>query len=98
MHRMKEDKEGTLSCPNYAYDLESGKGLVDMWGEELESIYLRLESEKKGRKTVEAQQLWFRHGEDRPWRGNPHAGFLAVLDEPKPKDEQEKASSILRHY
>ena len=51
------------------YDCESGKGLVDMWGEEFGIIYLRLESEKKGRKTVEAHHLRFGHGEDRPWMG-----------------------------
>merc|ERR1712038_693543 len=36
MRRVKEDKEWTLFCPNEAYDAASGKGLMDVWGDEFE--------------------------------------------------------------
>merc|ERR1719387_281804 len=41
-------------------DIETGKTLQDMWGEEFEATYERLEKEKKGRQTIKAQQLWFK--------------------------------------
>ena len=31
---------------------------MDVWGEEFEALYSRLEQEGKGRKTVKAQHLW----------------------------------------
>ena len=60
MQRVKDDQDWTLFCPNEAYDAETGKGLIDLWGEEFEALYIRLEAEGKGRKTIKAQQLWFR--------------------------------------
>jgi hypothetical protein len=60
MRRVKEDGEWTLFCPNEAYDQETGKGLIDVWGDDFDAMYVRLEKEQKGRKTVKAQQLWFR--------------------------------------
>lgn len=32
---------------------------MDLWGEDFEILYKRLETEGKGRKTVKAQHLWF---------------------------------------
>ena len=60
MQRVKDDQDWTLFCPNEAFDAETGKGLIDLWGEEFEALYIRLEAEGKGRKTIKAQQLWFR--------------------------------------
>ena len=31
---------------------------MDLWGDEFEALYEKLEREQKGRKTVKAQQLW----------------------------------------
>ena len=33
---------------------------MDLWGEDFEKLYTKLEAEGIGRKTVKAQQLWFR--------------------------------------
>merc|ERR1719158_2595308 len=72
MQRVKDDKEWTLFCPNEAYDAETGKGLIDLWGEDFEALYTRLEAEGKGRKTVKAQQLWFRVLEAQMETGTPY--------------------------
>lgn len=57
---IQENQDWTLFCPNEAYDNDTGKGLMDLWGEDFEKLYTRLEAEGIGRKTVKAQQLWFR--------------------------------------
>merc|ERR1719337_710572 len=56
MRRVKENADWTLFCPNEAYDKESNRGLMDVWGEEFDQMYLQLEADGKGRKTVKAQQ------------------------------------------
>ena len=37
-----------------AFDKSTGKGLMDVWGEEFDAMYTRLEKEGKGRKTIKA--------------------------------------------
>merc|ERR1712241_908781 len=44
----------------------------DVWGEDFESLYERLEAEGKGRKVVKAQQLWFRVLESQMETGTPY--------------------------
>merc|ERR1712060_639904 len=91
MRRVKEDKEWTLFCPNEAYDEETGKGLMDVWGEEFERMYLRLESEKKGRKVVKAQQLWFRVLESQMETGTP---YMLYKDHANRKSNQQNLGTI----
>merc|ERR1711970_1650399 len=54
MRRVKENADWTLFCPNEAYDQETGKGLMDVWGEDFDKLYEQLEKDGKGRKTVKA--------------------------------------------
>merc|ERR1712045_421124 len=91
MRRVKEDKEWTLFCPNEAFDEQSGKGLMDVWGEEFECMYTRLESEKKGRKTVKAQQLWFRILESQMETGTP---YMLYKDHANGKSNQQNLGTI----
>merc|ERR1712087_217976 len=91
MQRVKEDKDWTLFCPNEAYDKESGKGLMDVWGEEFERMYLKLESEKKGRKSVKAQQLWFRVLESQMETGTP---YMLYKDHANRKSNQQNLGTI----
>merc|ERR1712137_1419743 len=91
MRRVKEDKEWTLFCPNEAYDTETGKGLMDVWGLEFESMYTRLEDEKKGRKTVKAQQLWFRILESQMETGTP---YMLYKDHANRKSNQQNLGTI----
>jgi len=91
MRRVKEDKEWTLFCPNEAYDQESGKGLIDVWGEEFEKMYERLEAEGKGRKAVKAQQLWFRILESQMETGTP---YMLYKDHANRKSNQQNLGTI----
>jgi len=91
MQRVKDDKDWTLFCPNEAYDSTSGKGLMDVWGEEFEGMYTRLEMEKKGRKTVKAQQLWFRILESQMETGTP---YMLYKDHANRKSNQQNLGTI----
>merc|ERR1712194_173524 len=91
MRRVKEDKEWTLFCPNEAYDVEMGKGLMDVWGDEFEQLYTRLEGEGKGRKTVKAQQLWFRVLESQMETGTP---YMLYKDHANRKSNQMNLGTI----
>merc|ERR1719393_1133571 len=44
MRRVKENSDWTLFCPNEAYDKESSKSLMDVWGDEFNSLYTRMEA------------------------------------------------------
>merc|ERR1712190_241904 len=90
MKRVKEDGDWTLFCPNIAYDKESGKGLVDVWGEEFERMYTRLEAEGKG-KTVKAQPLWFRILESQMETGTP---YMLYKDHANRKSNQQNLGTI----
>merc|ERR1711963_905825 len=91
MRRVKEDGEWTLFCPNEAYDVETGKGLIDVWGDEFERMYVRLEAEGKGRKTVKAQQLWFRILESQMETGTP---YMLYKDHANRKSNQQNLGTI----
>merc|ERR1719317_876915 len=45
MRRVKDNESWTLFCPNETVDVETGRGLMDVWGEEFEQVYVRLEAE-----------------------------------------------------
>jgi ribonucleoside-diphosphate reductase alpha subunit len=72
MKRVKQDGDWTLFCPNEAMDEETGKCLWDFYGDEFEEKYTRMEREGKGRRTVKAQQLWFRILESQMETGTPY--------------------------
>jgi ribonucleoside-diphosphate reductase alpha subunit len=91
MQRVKDNAEWTLFCPNEAYDAESGKGLIDVWGDEFETMYLRLEAEGKGRKAVKAQQLWFRILESQMETGTP---YMLYKDHANRKSNQQNLGTI----
>jgi ribonucleoside-diphosphate reductase alpha chain len=52
MQRVKDDGDWTLFCPNEA------KGLFNCFGEEFNKLYIKYESEGKGKKTIKAQKVW----------------------------------------
>merc|ERR1712232_1400359 len=91
MRRVKENGNWTLFCPNEAFDKETGKGLIDVWGEEFENMYTRLEAEEKGRKTVSAQQLWFRILESQMETGTP---YMLYKDHANRKSNQQNLGTI----
>merc|ERR1712127_172985 len=91
MQRVKDDKDWTLFCPNEAYDKDGCKGLMDVWGGEFEEMYTRLEKENKGRKTVKAQQLWFRILESQMETGTP---YMLYKDHANRKSNQQNLGTI----
>jgi len=91
MKRVKDNADWTLFCPNEAYDQESGKGLMDVWGEEFESMYLKFEADGKGRKSVKAQQLWFRILESQMETGTP---YMLYKDAANRKSNQQNLGTI----
>jgi len=91
MKRVKENGDWTLFCPNEAYDQQSNKGLMDVWGEEFEQMYIQLESAGKGRKTVKAQQLWFRVLESQMETGTP---YMLYKDAANRKSNQQNLGTI----
>jgi ribonucleoside-diphosphate reductase alpha subunit len=91
MTRVKNNGDWTLFCPNEAYDQESDKGLIDVWGEEFERMYTQLEAAGKGRKTVKAQQLWFRILESQMETGTP---YMLYKDAANRKSNQQNLGTI----
>jgi ribonucleoside-diphosphate reductase alpha subunit len=91
MRRVKDNGEWTLFCPNEAYDKDTSKGLIDVWGEDFETMYTKLEREGKGRKTVKAQQLWFRILESQMETGTP---YMLYKDSANRKSNQQNLGTI----
>ena len=91
MSRVKNNEDWTLFCPNEAFDQETGKGLMDVWGDDFEKMYARLESENKGRKTIKAQQLWFRILESQMETGTP---YMLYKDSANRKSNQMNLGTI----
>ena len=91
MQRVKDDQDWTPFCPNEAYDVETEKGLIDLRGEEFEALYTRLGAEGKGRKTVKAQQLWFRVLESQMETGTP---YMLYKDPCNRKSNQQNLGTI----
>lgn len=54
MKRVEANEDWTLMCPHEC------PGLDETYGEEFEALYTKYEKEGKGRKTVKAQDVWFK--------------------------------------
>merc|ERR1712226_1201812 len=91
MRRVKENGNWTLFCPNEAYDERTGKGLMDVWGEDFDRMYESAEAAGKGRKTVSAQQLWFRILESQMETGTP---YMLYKDHANRKSNQQNLGTI----
>mgnify|MGYP002803533650 FL=1 len=91
MERVKADGEWTLFCPNEAFDEETRKGLMDLWGEDFNKLYLTLEAAGKGRKTVKAQHLWSRILEAQMETGTP---YMLYKDHANRKSNQQNLGTI----
>jgi ribonucleoside-diphosphate reductase alpha subunit len=91
MRRVKENGDWTLFCPNEAYDTETGKGLIDVWGEEFDEMYLKFEAAGLGRKPVKAQKLWFTILESQMETGTP---YMLYKDACNRKSNQQNLGTI----
>merc|ERR1719510_56225 len=91
MRRVKNNEDWTLFCPNETIDMETGKGFIDVWGDEFEQMYTQMEVAGKGHKTVKAQQLWFRILESQMETGTP---YMLYKDHANRKSNQQNLGTI----
>merc|ERR1719389_14450 len=64
---------------------------MDVWGEDFERMYEAAEAAGKGRKTVSAQQLWFRILESQMETGTP---YMLYKDHANRKSNQQNLGTI----
>lgn len=85
MQRVEENGEWTLMCPHEC------PGLSDTYGEEFEALYTKYEKEGKGRKTIKAQDLWFKVLESQIETGTP---YMLYKDAANKKSNQQNLGTI----
>lgn len=85
MQRVEQNGDWTLMCPNEC------PGLGDNWGEKFEALYEKYESEGKGRKTMKAQDLWFKILESQIETGTP---YILFKDSANRKSNQQNLGTI----
>lgn len=85
MKRVEANGQWTLFCPNEA------PGLYDSWGEEFEKLYEKYEAEGRGRKTIEARELWNAVMQAQIETGNP---YLLYKDAANRKSNQQNLGTI----
>jgi ribonucleoside-diphosphate reductase alpha subunit len=85
MQRVKENGDWTLMCPNEC------PGLSDAYGPEFEALYTKYEAEGKGRKTIKAQDLWFKILESQIETGTP---YMLYKDAANMKSNQKNLGTI----
>jgi ribonucleoside-diphosphate reductase alpha chain len=85
MKRVKANEDWSLFCPNEA------PGLADCHSEEFEKLYTRYEQEGRARKTIKAQELWFKILESQVETGNP---YMLYKDAANAKSNQKNLGTI----
>jgi len=85
MRRVESNGTWSLFCPNEA------PGLADVVGEEFEALYMKYENEKRYRKQVSAQKLWFQILDSQIETGTP---YLLYKDPANKKSNQQNLGII----
>jgi ribonucleoside-diphosphate reductase alpha chain len=85
MERVKADGEWTLFSPDEA------PGLDDVYGDEFVKLYTKYESEGRGRKTIKAQELWYKIIEAQIETGTP---YMLYKDAANIKSNQKNLGTI----
>jgi ribonucleoside-diphosphate reductase alpha chain len=85
MKRVEEDGSWTLMCPNEC------PNLFNVHSEEFEELYLKYESENKGRKTIKARVLWEKILESQIETGTP---YMLYKDAANRKSNQKNLGTI----
>jgi ribonucleoside-diphosphate reductase alpha chain len=85
MERVKSDGEWTLFSPDEA------PGLDDVYGEEFVKLYTKYEREGRGRKTIKAQELWYKIIEAQIETGTP---YMLYKDAANIKSNQKNLGTI----
>ncbi|WP_435624205.1 ribonucleoside-diphosphate reductase subunit alpha [Flagellimonas sp.] len=85
MKRVEADAEWTLMCPNECPDLFNNHS------EDFDALYLKYESEGKGRKTIKARELWEKILESQIETGTP---YMLYKDAANRKSNQKNLGTI----
>ena len=85
MKRVEENGDWTLMCPNEC------PGLSDTHSADFEALYTKYETEGKGRKTIKAQELWFKVLESQIETGTP---YMLYKDAANSKSNQQNLGTI----
>ena len=85
MKRVEENSTWTLMCPNECPDL------YNVHGDEFDALYLKYESENKGRKTIKARELWEKILESQIETGTP---YMLYKDSANRKSNQKNLGTI----
>ena len=85
MKRVKDNGEWTLMCPHEC------PGLSDVHSEAFEKLYLQYEKDGRGRKTIKAQDLWFKILESQVETGTP---YMLYKDAANSKSNQQNLGTI----
>ena len=85
MKRVEENGDWTLMCPNEC------PGLSDAYGDDFEALYTKYEAEGRGRKTIKAQDIWFKILESQIETGTP---YMLYKDAANLKSNQKNLGTI----
>lgn len=85
MQRVEANGEWSLFCPNEA------PGLSDCFGAEFEALYTKYEADGKARKTIKAQELWFKILDSQIETGTP---YMLYKDAANGKSNQQNLGTI----
>ena len=85
MKRVEEGGNWSLMCPDEC------PGLSDCYGEEFEKLYTKYEKEGKVKKTIKAQELWFKILESQIETGTP---YMLYKDAANSKSNQKNLGTI----
>jgi ribonucleoside-diphosphate reductase alpha chain len=85
MKRVETNGDWTLMCPHEC------PGLSDTHSAEFEALYTKYEAEGKGRKTIKAQDLWFKILESQIETGTP---YMLYKDAANAKSNQQNLGTI----
>ena len=85
MQRVEDNGDWTLMCPHEC------PGLSDTYGKKFEKLYLKYENEGKGKKTIKAQDLWFKILESQIETGTP---YMLYKDAANEKSNQKNLGTI----
>lgn len=85
MKRVEEGGNWSLMCPDEC------PGLADSWGENFEKLYTKYEKEGRVKKTVKAQDLWFKILESQIETGTP---YMLYKDAANSKSNQQNLGTI----
>jgi ribonucleoside-diphosphate reductase alpha chain len=85
MKRVEDNADWTLMCPNEC------PGLSDTYGKDFDKLYKKYEKEGRGRKTIKAQELWFKILESQIETGTP---YMLYKDAANSKSNQKNLGVI----